>query len=645
MKERGIMEKQADTLPKLLKRNYKTWHDKRIAMRHKDFGIWQEYSWQEYYDNVKKFALGLKSLGFEKGEKLCIIGDNEPEWYWAELACQAMGGISVGIFVDCVPEEIKYIVDHSEAVFVVARDQEQVDKIFAIRDGVPRIRKVIYWEPKGMWSYDDPFILSFEDVQALGDEYAKDKPAFFDNEIDGGHGKDLAIICYTSGTTGLPKGALVAHKNLITTVRQWFEVEAWSHKDNYLSYVPPAWITEQMFGITGGLLSGATVNFPERPETLENDVREIGPSMILYNSRMWESLCSTILTKIEDGILLKRLLFNLCLPIGYKVSETRLEGKSPSVRWRILYWLANLLVFRSLRDKIGLKNTRAPYTGGALISPGTFRLFRAIGIDLREIYGSSEAGLCCCHRGDDVKFESIGVPLPGMQVKIDEEGEMLWKGDCIFLGYYKDPEKTSRVLVNGWYHSGDAAYIDEDGHIMYLDRMADMMELERGFKFSPQHIEGSLKFSPYIRDAIAMGGGKILYVAAFIQIDFDSVGKWAERLHIPYTTFADLSQKPQVYELIEKEIIALNRALPEESRVKKFVSLHKELDPDEEELTRTRKLRRNFLEKKYEELLDAIAQGKDIFEASSDVKYRDGSRGVTATSVTIKTLPVVSRQA
>lgn len=633
------MEKQADTLPKLLRRNYETWHDKRIAMRHKDFGIWQEYSWQEYYSNVKKFALGLKSLGFEKGEKLCIIGDNEPEWYWAELACQTMGGISVGIFVDCVPEEIKYIVDHSEAVFVVARDQEQVDKILAIRDDAPRVRKVIYWEPKGMWGYHDPFILSFEDVQALGDKYARDQPAFFDEEISAGDGKDLAIICYTSGTTGLPKGAMVAHKNLITTVRQWFEVEAWSHDDNYLSYVPPAWITEQMFGITGGLLSGATVNFPERPETLENDVREIGPSMILYNSRMWESLCSTILTKIEDGILLKRLLFNLCLPIGYKVSEMRMEGRTPGLRWNVLYRLANFLVFRSLRDKIGLKNTRAPYTGGALISPGTFRLFRAVGIDLREIYGSSEGGLCCCHRGDDVKFESIGVPLPGMKVKINEEGEMLWKGDCIFLGYYKDPEKTAQVLVDGWYHSGDAAYVDEDGHVMYLDRMADMMELEGGARFSPQHIEGRLKFSPYIRDAISVGGGKLPYVAALVQIDFDSVGKWAERLHIPYTTFADLSQKSRVYELVEKEIAKLNQGLPDASRVKKFVCLHKELDPDEEELTRTRKLRRDFIEKKYGDLLDAVAQGNETFEASSDVKYRDGSRGVTATSVTIKAIP------
>jgi len=629
---------ELDTLPKLLKHNYETWGEKRIAMREKDFGIWQEFTWKDYYENVKYFALGLKVLGFQRGDKVCIIGDNEPEWYWAEIACQSMGGISIGIFVDSMPDEIKYILEHSEAVFVVARDQEQTDKILQIREYLPRVKKVIYWDPKGMWSYNDPFIISFEEVQRLGQEYEKTYPKFFENMIDRGNGRDLAIICYTSGTTGLPKGAMVSHKSLITTVQQWFEIEPWNYMDNYLSYVPPAWIAEQMFGISASLLSGAIVNFPERPETVQNDVREIGPSMILYNSRMWESLCSDIFTRIENGSFIKKILFNGCLPIGYKVFDLKMEGKDPNWIWKILYWLADLLVFRSLRDKIGLKNTRAPYTGGSLISPGTFRFFRAVGINIREIYGSSEAGLCCCHRKDDVKFGTIGQPLPGMELRISKEGEMLWRGDCIFLGYYKNPEKTAAALKNGWYHSGDAGYIDDDGHIIYLDRMSDMIELEGGIKYSPQHIEGNLKFSPYIKDVIAIGGGDLRYIAVLVQIDFDSVGKWAERKHISYTTFSDLSQKPEVYNLIEEEIRKLNQTLPETTRVKKFVCLHKELDPDEEELTRTRKLRRDFLRKKYGDLIKAIAEGKDSFLASSEVKYRDGSRGKTTTLVTIKTL-------
>ncbi len=625
-----------DTLPKLLKRNYERWADDAIAMRHKDFGIWQEFTWSMLYDNIRRFALGLLSLGFEPGDKVCVIGDNEPEWYWTELACQSLGGVAVGVFVDCVPDEMKYIVDHCEAVYVVTQDQEQTDKVFAVREEVPGVRKVIYWDPRGMWSYDDPFAMSFQAVQELGDRYDNEHPGLFEELLEATKPSDLAIICYTSGTTGLPKGAMVSHRNLITTVDQWFQVEPWSPQDNYLSYVPLAWIAEQMFCITGNLISGATVNFPERPETVQNDIREIGPSMILYGSRLWESISSMILTKIEDGSPIKRFLFNLFLPVGYRMADVRMEKKEISISWRLLDVLADVLVFRPLRDKIGLKNTRAPYTGGSLISPGAFRLFRAIGVDIRQIYGSSEAGLCCCHRIGDVKYDSIGIPLPGMQASISPSGELLWKGDCVFQGYYKNAEKTAEVLVDGWFRSGDAAHIDEDGHIIYLDRMDDMMELGDGRTYSPQHIEGSLKFSPYIRDAIAVGGGRFSYVIVLVQIDFELVGKWAEKRHIAYTTFADLSQKAEVLNLLEQELQKLNQSLPEASRVRKFVSLHKELDPDEEELTRTRKLRRTFVERKYEKLLNAIAAGESSFVASSEVKYRDGSRGVTATTVAIK---------
>ena len=540
--------------------------------------------------------------------------------------------------MDCVPDEVKYIVDHSEAVIVVARDQEQVDKILEIKSDIPRLRRVIYWEPKGMWSYDDPFVTGFKEIQQLGRTYEDEHPDSFEAAVDAGNEDDLAIICYTSGTTGLPKGAMLAHKNLMTTIKQWFKVEPWTAEDNYLSYVPPAWITEQMFGITGGLMSGATISFPERPETVDNDVREVGPTMILYNSRMWEGLCSSILTRIEDGSWLKKKLFNLCLPIGYKMSDLKMEKKTPGFFLKLLYGLANFLVFSPLRDKVGLKNTRAPYTGGALISPGSFRLLRAVGINLRQIYGSSEAGLCCCHSGDNVRFESIGMPLPGMEVKISESGEMLWRGGCIFLGYYKNPEKTAETIKDGWYQSGDAAHIAEDGHVIYLDRMSDMMELKGGVKFSPQHIEGSLKFSPYIRDAIAVAAGDPVYVAGLIQIDFDSVGKWAERKHIPYTTFADLSQKSQVIDMVSKEIEKLNKSLPELSKVKKFTCLHKELDPDEEELTRTRKLRRSFLQKKYGDLINAFSKNMDTLLISSEVKYRDGGRGTTETQVSLQTL-------
>ena len=607
-------------------------------MRDKDRGIWQEYTWEDYFHHVMQFALGLKELGFQRGDKICIIGDNEPQWYWAELAAQALGGAVVGIFVDSLPEELRYIATHADARFVVARDQEQVDKVLRIKDALPTLQKVIYWYPKGLWHYDDPLLMSFCEVESLGRECACQRPEAFQEEVSKGREDDVAVICYTSGTTGAPKGVMVSHKNLIVTIRQFFLVDPWKEGDNYLSYVPPAWITEQMLGIAGSLVSGAIVNFPERAETMQRDIREIGPSMVLYTSRMWESLCTTIMTKIDDGQWLKRMLFNLCLPIGYRVIDAKMQGRRTNLALQVLYWLADLTVFRHLRDKIGLRRTRSCYTGGSLISPGTFRFFRAIGLDLRQIYGSSEAGLCCCHRKEDVRYESIGVPLPGMELRIASDGEMLWKGDCLFLGYYKEPEKTAQALVDGWYRSGDAGYIDEQGHIIYLDRISDMMELGEGQKYPPQHIEGRLKFSPYIRDVIAIGGGSLNYVVALVQIDFDSVGKWAERNRIPYTTFADLSQKKEVYDLVEKEIRALNRILPEGARVRKFVCLPKELDPDEQELTRTRKLRRDFLEKKFGELLEAIRLNRDTHVVSSEVKYRDGSIGLTTTEVRIRTV-------
>ena len=329
----------------------------------------------------------------------------------------------------------------------------------------------------------------------------------------------------------------------------------------------------------------------------------------------------------------------MCLSIGYRVYDRKLARKKIGLAFRILYWLADILAFRPLRDKIGLKNTRAPYTGGALISPGTFRFFRAVGVDLMDFYGSSEGGLCACHQAGDIKHGTIGLPIPGMEVRIAKDGEMLWRGNnCLFQGYYKDPEKTENALAGGWFHSGDAGCIDEDYHIIYLDRVSDMRELKGGVKFSPQHIEGIIKFSPYIRDVIAVGGGDIPYVAALIQIDFDSVGRWAERQHMAYTTFSDLSQKPEVYNLIEKEINALNEIMPKDTQVKKFVCLPRELDPDEAELTRTRKLRRGFLEKKYRNIIDAIADGREVLVLSLEVRYRDGSVGETTTEVGIRSL-------
>lgn len=627
-----------DTLPKLIMRNYHRWGDTKAAMRNKDFGIWITYTWKDYYEQVKYFALGLVSLGLESGDRVSLIGDNEPQWYWAEYATQSVGGAAVGIFVDCVPEEVEYIVKHSDSKFVVARDQEQTDKILAIRNNVPLVRNVIYWDYKGMWAYEDPFVKGWDEVIELGKEYEKTHPGFFEEMVERGNGNSPAIYCYTSGTTGLPKGAIVSHNNLIGTISNWFQVDPWYDTDEYLSYVAPAWITEQMLGIAGALVSGTVVDFPEEPETMTEDIREIGPRMLLYTSRLWESLCSEVQAKLEDANFMEKFLYKLLLPVGYKRADTQLERKQLNLFWRALVKIADGITFYYLRDKIGLSKTRAPYTGGALLAPEIFRWFRAIGIPLKQIYGSSECGLCCCHLGEDIKMESIGQPLPGMELRITKDSEVLWRGAGLFSNYYKNPEETEKARVDNWFHGGDAVYLDDEGHVIFLDRVKDLMELTDGSKYPAQFAEARLKFSPHIRDAIIVGGKERPFVSAIIQIDYAIAGKWAEDHHIAYTTFTDLSQKPQVYDLVYKDVTKLNNNLPASARIKRFVCIHKEFDPDEAELTRTRKLRRDYVENKYKDIIDSIYSGREEFEAESVVKYRDGRIGKTITKVQIRTL-------
>lgn len=635
------MVTDADTLPKLLLQHYQRWGDKKIAMRVKDLGIWQNYTWKDSYENVKWISLGLISLGFERGDKVCIIGDNDPQWYWAEYAAQAAGGIAAGIFVDCVPEEVKYQVQHSDAKFVFARDQEQVDKVLEIKEVVPLVKKVIYWDPKGMWSYDDPFIMSFEQLGNLGKEYEKTHPGLFEASVEEGKVDDLAVFCYTSGTSGLPKGAVISHRTLVHRTRAMFEVDPWYDTDEYLSLFAPAWITEQCFGIAGSMVSGAVVNFPEEPETIPEDTREVGPEFVLYTSRMWEGLSRVIQAKIDDADFFKKNLFTLFLPVGYRVSDARME-KGVTPFWAILWAIADLLVFHALRDKLGLSRLRACYTGGSVTSPDAFRFLQALGLDIRQIYGSSEAALVTLHRKGEIRLDTIGPVVAGYELRVGDEGELLVKGEALFRGYYKNPEATAKAVTNGWFHTGDAGYIDEEGHVIYIDRVSDLMELYGGQKYSPQHIEGRLKFSRYIRDAIVVTGKsegeEIAYVIAIIQIDFDIVGRWAERNRINYTTFTDLSQKMQVYDLVEKDVLRVNKALPEAARAKKFILLHKELDADEAEVTRTRKLRRDFIETKYENMLRAAYEGKDGYLAEAEVRYQDGRVSKVTTPVRIRTL-------
>jgi long-chain acyl-CoA synthetase len=605
-------------------------------MSMKMFGIWHRYSWQDYLDHVRYFSLGMISLGLRRGDVACIIGDNEPQWFWGEFAVQAAGGIATGIFVDSIPSEVKFIAEHSDARFAIVNDQEQTDKLLEIKKDLPLLQKVIYWDPKGLRNYNDPILMSFNQVIEFGREYEKTHPGLFERNVEQGRGEDNAFIYYTSGTTGLPKGATLTHRALVTTARGFINRYPLNEKDNLISNFPAAWVGDSFFATIPHLLTGAKLNFPEEPETIAEDTREIGPNFVIYGPRQWEGLVSEIQVKILDANPLKRFTYNLFLPVGHKIADMKFEGKTPSLFWRFLHFIAYLALFRPLKDRLGLSKVRFAVTGSSVLSLDTFRLIHAIGVELRQCYASTEAGLISSHGEGEIKFESVGRPALGTSLRITREGELLVTSDCMFTGYHKNPEKTAVTLIDGWCHTGDAVNINEQGHLIFMDRLEHMGMLKSGAKYAPQYIEGRLRFSPYIKDAMVIGGRDKDYVSAIINIDFAMVGKWAERNRIPYTTFVDLSQKKEVADLVRQDLERVNGYLPESSRVRKFVLLHKEFDPDEAELTRTRKLRREFMEQRYKDLIDALYGGKDKVDVQAPVTYRDGRKGVVTTAIQVR---------
>jgi len=624
------------TVPKLLKTNYERWGDK-IWMRKKEYGFWKEYTWKEGYQKVKHFSLGLVALGFQRGDMMAILGDNDPHWFWAELAAQAAGGAVTGVFSSSASNEVKYLMEHSDSKFVVVQDQEQVDKILQIKNELPLIKKVIYWEPKGMRYYDDPILMSFEKVMQLGREYEKDHPGLFEQNIESGGGNDLALIMYTSGTTGLPKGAMMTHSNLFSANDVFYSVNPIYDTDEWLSFILPGWMAEQGLGFLASLNRGLRMNFPESQTTVQENIREIGASFLMYPSRLWENVASNIQNKMSESTLLKRWLYQLCLPIGYRAADAKFKGKKLNPFWRVLYALAKLVVFNPLRDKLGLSKVRYAFTAGSLLGPDVFRLMTAIGIDMRQLYGSSELGISQ-HTASDIKMDSVGRVNPGTIVRIMDDNHILARGPSCAASYYKNPEATEEAFGGGWYHTGDAGYIDDDGHIYYLDRLAYMSRLADGTRFAPQYIESRLKFCPYIKDAFVVGDETRDFIGAVININYDNVGHWAEKNRITYTTFADLSQKPEVRELIGGEIAKLNGKLPEGQRIRRFVNMPKEFDPDESELTRTMKLRRKFVEDRYKTVIEALYGEREKAVMEVPVFYRDGRQGVVKAEIHVTRL-------
>jgi long-chain acyl-CoA synthetase len=637
-----LHKEKGDTWPKVLKYNYEKYGDHK-AMRHKHYGIWQPYTWKDYYLNVKCLALGLLSLGFEPGDKVLIIGDNAPEWYYAELAAQANHGVSVGVYSDLIPSELKYIAENSEARFAVVEDQEQVDKFLQIKSEIPLVKKIIYWNYKGLAHYGEPILMGYREVLQQGRKYEEEHPRVFEQNVETGKADDVCAIVYTSGTTGVaPKGAVHTYRTMRASADYHLNLDPWYKNDNVIPYLPPAWMTEQWFGIGCHVLSASVLNFAEGPETQQRDTKEIRPNIVYYGARLWESQAAMVQARISGADPLKRLAFRLLMPIGYKMADLKYRKKEPGLFLRMLYAVADLFLFRPLRNSLGLSNARICYTTGAMLSPDAFRFYHALNIPLKSVYGTTEGGALTGAKNDDIDLETVGPVHNGIEIRVTEKGEIIYRHPGIFVGYYKDPDKTAEVLQDGWFSTGDSGLIKENGHVVFVDRVKDLIELASGNKLAPQYIESRLRFSPYIKDAWVLGGPKRDYASAIIIINYNNVSRWAGQRRVTYSTFAELSQKPEVYGLVKQSIGRINSTLPPSSRVRKYLNLHKEFDPDEGELTRTGKLRRAFLEVRYQEIIDAICGDKTEVPIKVQVRYRDGRMGTTKTNLSIRSVEEVT---
>lgn len=627
------------TFPQILVRQAEKLGSDKIAIREKAYGIWQAYNWRDYLRYTKLVCLGIISLGLKRGENVGLILDNHPEWLFSELGVQAAGSVTVNLFTSAVSKELVNGLSRIKATYVFAQDQEQVDKLIESRDELTHVKRVIYIDPTGMRSYvDDPWLISFSQLLELGKKTDDEDPELFVKELWEGKPEDVALMLMTSGTTGLPKMVMLSYENFVEMARKWLETAPIGIGDNWISVTPTAWIVDQMWGVGVTLAGGISMNFPETIETIEEDFREIGPTVIVTSSRFWEDLASKIRVKISDAGFIKRWIYNQSQKVGSRVVDLESQGKPVNGVLQILYRLMTWAVSRPLLDRVGCLGFRAAFTGGHPISPDVIRFFRANGLNLKQCYGLTEAGGIFQVQPDgEVKPETVGKPLPRTEIKITEDQEVLVHSKSNFVGYYENPEATAEVLKDGWFYTGDAGYFDDDGHLLIIGRKEDIMRTQEGEAFSPDFIETRLKFSPYIQEAVIWGEGQS-FLTAFINIDFGNTGNWAEEHKIPYTTYTDLSQQPAVEGMIREEVIEVNGQLPKPMQLNKIIILYKLLDADDEELTRTGKVRRKFVYQQYKELIDAMYTDKTELDVTGQVRYRDGHVGIIETTVKILTV-------
>jgi long-chain acyl-CoA synthetase len=631
-----------DTFPRLLL-HHAAVRGRHPATREKDLGIWQTWTWSQVDDEVRALACGLAAQGFKRGMNLAIVGDNRPRLYWAMAAAQALGGVPVPLYQDAVAGEMVYVLNDADVHFAIVEDQEQVDKLLEIKDRCPTLAHIVFDDPRGLRHYTQDFLQSYDGIQAMGRAHHEAHPDFFAEEVAKGRADDVAVMVYTSGTTGKPKGVCLTHNALIAAAKGAVEFDRLTPDEDVLSYLPMAWIGDHLFSYCEAMYAGFTINCPESGDTVMTDLREIGPTFYFAPPRVFENLLTQVMIRMEDAGALKRRAFHYFMDVARRCGAEILDRKSGIALWdRCLYALGDLLIYGPLRNVLGMSRIRVAYTAGAAIGPDLFRFYRSIGINMKQLYGATETCAYVCLQPDgDIKLDSVGKPAPGVEVKIGDNGEVLVKSAAMLKEYHRRPDATAESIdENGYFRTGDAGVFDADGHLKIIDRAKDVGKLASGALFAPNYVENKLKFFSHIKEAVAFGNGRDM-VCAFINIDMSAVGNWAERRGIPYSGYTDLAAREEVGRLVQECVEKVNAELARDpvlchSQVRRFLVLHKELDPDDDELTRTRKVRRGFIGEKYGILIDALYAGKASQFVETQVKFEDGRTGKISAELKIR---------